>query len=262
MKNIAIIVIDALRARNLSLFGYQKETDKNLKEIAKESLVFRNFFSVTNSTFPTITSLFSGKYPPSHGIMHQAPYASPEEYGRFLSIEQPKFWLPRYLKEKGYHTIGIDWIGLWFKEGFDYYGDEGRIKFKHPKLKAIMRKILFRLPSAIYKIGKKIKKTKLFASSKESVNLAIEKIMESKELKKPFFLFMHLEDPHFPFPNIKNPKPSGKEDIDKLLKKIKSPSQRDYMRKRIVDISLKSVQDIKNKYDLAIKTVDKEIGRL
>ena len=31
---IIIIIIDALRPKNLSLFGYEKETDINLKKIA------------------------------------------------------------------------------------------------------------------------------------------------------------------------------------------------------------------------------------
>jgi len=160
MKNIVIIIIDALRPKNLSLFGYNKETDKNLKEIAKESTLFRNFFSVSNSTFPTITSLFTGKYPKTHGIMHQAPYATPEEYEKLLAIEQPKFWLPTYLKNKGYYTIGIDWIGLWFKEGFEYYGEKKEAFYKKFTKNAAVKKILLNLPSWAYKFGKSFVKNK------------------------------------------------------------------------------------------------------
>jgi len=256
MENVVIIIIDALRPRNLSLFGYAKETDKHLKEIAAEGVLFREHFSVSNSTFPSVTSLFTGLYPSSHGIIHQAPYIKPEEYERVGKI---KFWLPEFLQNRGYETIAIDWIGLWFKRGFKHYGDEEKLKYKNPRLKVFLRKILFKLPPIIYKIGKKIKKPKLFASSAESVDLAISRI---KEAKKPFFLFMHVEDTHFPFPNIKNPELSGKKDINDILLKIKTESQREYVKKRIIDGSLNSLEDIKNKYDLAIKTTDAEIGRL
>jgi len=170
MKNIAIIIIDALRPQNLSLFGYDKETDKNLKVIANESILFRNFFSVSNSTFPTITSLFTGNYPPSHGIMHQAPYASDQEYDKFLGTEQSKFWLPSFLKEKGYHTIGIDWIGLWFKDGFDYYGEKKEAFYKKFTKNPIVKKVLLNLPSSAYKVGKSFVKKKneeLFPSAQE-----------------------------------------------------------------------------------------------
>src|SRR3989344_3049569 len=195
MKNVVIIIIDALRTKNLSLFGYNKETDKNIKEIAKESVLFRNFFSVTNSTFPTITSLFAGSYPKTHGIMHQAPYASPEAY-----------------------EIGKDMV--------------------------------------------KEKNEKLFPSAKQMVDLAIDKIKEAENLQKPFFLFMHFEETHFPYPNVPNPEPSGENDIKEVLEKMRTDSQREYFKKRIVDIELNSVKDMKNKYDLAIKSVDEEIGRL
>ena len=43
--NVIFLVIDALRPKNLSMFNYSKETDKNLKKIARKSLFFRNFFT-------------------------------------------------------------------------------------------------------------------------------------------------------------------------------------------------------------------------
>ncbi|MGA3020611.1 MAG: sulfatase-like hydrolase/transferase, partial [Candidatus Micrarchaeales archaeon] len=72
--NIVIIVIDAFRPDHLSMFGYAKETDKNLKRIAKESFVFKNQFSVSNTTTPALTSIFSGLLPSTHGNIHQLPY--------------------------------------------------------------------------------------------------------------------------------------------------------------------------------------------
>ncbi|MBS3085509.1 sulfatase [Candidatus Pacearchaeota archaeon] len=265
MKNIVIIIIDALRPKNLSLFGYNKETDKNLKEIAKESTLFRNFFSVSNSTFPTITSLFTGKYPKTHGIMHQAPYATPEEYEKLLAIEQPKFWLPTYLKNKGYYTIGIDWIGLWFKEGFEYYGEKKEAFYKKFTKNAAVKKILLNLPSWAYKFGKsfvKNKNEKLFPSAKQMADLAIDKVKEAEKLNKPFFLFMHFEDTHFPYPNVPKPELSGENDINEVLEKINTDSQREYFKKRVADIELASIKDMKNKYDLAITGIDEQIGRI
>lgn len=262
MENIAIIIIDALRPQNLSLFGYEKETDKNLKKIADEGILFREFFSVSNSTFPSITSLFTGRYPNNHGIIHQAPYATDEEYDK---ISEKKFWLTNFLKERGYRTIAVDWIGLWFQEGFDYYGEKKEAFYKKFTKNSFVKKILLNLPSWAYKFGKSFVKKKnesMFPSAKEMVDVAISQIKESRKLEKPFFLFMHFEDTHFPYPNVPNPEPSGEDDIEKVLENIKSPSQREYFKKRIVDIELKSIKDMKNKYDLAITGIDNQIGRL
>src|SRR3989344_5602325 len=219
MNNIVVIIIDALRPKNLSLFGYEKETDKFIKEVTKEGVLFRQFFSVSNSTFPTITSLFTGNYPQTHGILHQAPYASSEEYDKFLGEEQQKFWLPTFLKEKGYYTIGIDWIGLWFKDGFDYYGEKKESFYKKFTKNSVVKKILLNLPSQVYSFGKhfvKKKNEELFPSAKQITNLAISKIKESESMNKPFFLFMHFEDTHFPYPNVPNPEFSGENDINKV----------------------------------------------
>lgn len=231
-ENIIMIIIDAFRPKNLSLFGYSKETDENLKKIAKESFLFENHFSSSNSTAPAVTSILTGEYSESHGIIHQLPYTKSEEIEKFNQTN--KFWLPSFLKEKGYETIAIDWIGLWFKKGFDYYG-EGEEKENYTK------------PSAP------------FRSAKDITNLAIEKITQSK---KPFFLFLHFWDTHFPFPHTKYKEQGKEQDIEKVLGNIKNLSQREYLRKRISGRNLYSIKGMIHKYDLAIKDIDKEIGRI
>ena len=68
MKNIVILLIDALRTKNLSLFGYNKETDRILKDLAKDNILFKQHFSTSNATAPAITSILTGKYPSNHGL--------------------------------------------------------------------------------------------------------------------------------------------------------------------------------------------------
>jgi len=225
-KNIILIFVDAFRTKNLSLFGYNKETDINLKKIAKENIWFKNHFSTSNSTAPALTSVLTGQYPNNHGIIHQLPYTKPEEMSK---IGQVKFWLPSYLKTKGYETMAIDWIGLWFTKGFDFY-EEGE-----------------KPPSA------------LFSSAHDMTNLAISKI---KQTNKPFFLFMHFWDTHFPFPNTEYTGEGNESDMESTLNEIKSESQKEYLKKRMPKAGLYTIQDMVNKYDLSIKNVDKEIGRI
>lgn len=231
-KNIVIIIIDALRPKNLSLFGYHKETDKNLKEISRESILFKNHFSSSNSTAPAVTSILTGKHSENHGIIHQLPYTKSEEITKFNAT--PKFWLPEFLKEKGYETIAIDWIGLWFKKGFNYYG-EGEEREDYVK------------PSAP------------FRSAKDITDIAIEKISQSE---KPFFLFLHFWDTHFPFPHVKYKEMGEENDLNTILENIKDKNQREYLKKRISGKSLYSIKGMIDKYDLSIRDVDKEIGRI
>lgn len=223
--NIVMVVIDAFRTDHLSMFGYGKETDRNLKRIAKDSAVFRNQFSVCNATTPALTSIFSGLLPSTHGVFHQLPYTKPEEFDR---AEKLGFWLPSFLKERGYETMAFDWVGFWFEKGFDYY------KESEEEMEG------------------------LFLPTSMTIDLAISKI---KAAKRPFFAFIHLWDTHFPFPNTEY-KGSGADEEKKILADIKDEKQREYVRKRIEAVKLRSVKDITAKYDKTIQTIDSEVGRL
>ncbi len=232
-KNIIIILVDAFRRKNLSLYGYHKETDKNIKEIAKENLWFDNYFSASNSTAPALSSIFTGKYPNNHGVIHQLPYTKQEEIDK---VQKVKFWFPEYLKNKGYETICVDWIGLWFKRGFNYYGEGENFDFK--------------------------KSPAPFAPINEMTDLAISKIKENQNTDKSFFLFMHIWDTHFPFPNTKYESENNETDFQKTLENIKDESQREYLKKRIEGKKLYTIQDMINKYDTSIKDIDNEIKRI
>jgi len=239
--NVIFIVIDALRPKNLSMFSYEKETDKNLKKIANENIFFRNYFSTSNSTAPALNSIFTGLYPPNHGILHQFPYTTDEE---------------------GYETIAIDWIGMWFKEGFDYYEEKETKETKKFLNIPFIKKILLHLPAWAYKFGKKVVKTRAsaeFSPAIDTANLGISKI---KEAKKPFFLFMHFWDTHFPFPTTKYKSKGIKSDTEEILKMIKENSQKEYFKKRMADIGLNSTEEMINKYDEAIKNVDEAVGKV
>tara|TARA_Y100000034_G_scaffold136995_1_gene218133 strand:+ start:631 stop:2232 length:1602 start_codon:yes stop_codon:yes gene_type:complete len=264
-KNVIIIIVDAFRTKNVSLYGYDKVTDKNLNKMASESLVFKDFYSSSNATAPSLTSIFTGKYPSNHGIVHQFPYTTEEE---FIKLEENKFWLPSFLKDKGYETIAVDWIGLFFKEGFDYYEEKDESVSMMKKFMNLpsVKKFLLGLPNWAYAFGKKMVKTRAsvgFSPAKDTMSLGISKIKEIEEqgCKKPFFLFMHFWDTHFPFPTTPF-NGSEKDDINEFLDKIENNSQREYFKKRVTDIGLKSVDDMIDKYDASITMVDKQIGRL
>ena len=146
-----------------------------------------------------------------------------------------KFWLPSFLREKGYQTLAIDWIGMFFEDGFDYYKEredwQGEPKVSTP-----------------------------FSPAKDTTDLAISKMKEKKE---PFFLFLHLWDTHFPFLTTEY-KGEKKEDINEVLEEIKNEAQKEFFRKRVQvkGNELYSIKDMMAKYDAAITEVDNQIGRI
>jgi len=65
-QNIIVVVFDALSARNISLYGYQRETMPNLARLSEKAIVYHNHFSAGNFTTPGASSLLTGALPWSH----------------------------------------------------------------------------------------------------------------------------------------------------------------------------------------------------
>ena len=65
--NVFLFVIDTLRADHLSCYGYELETSPNIDEFSREALRFENCYSTANWTVPGHASIFTGRYPISHG---------------------------------------------------------------------------------------------------------------------------------------------------------------------------------------------------
>jgi len=258
--NILIVILDEVRAKNLSLYGYSKEFDKNIKKIASESVVFTRAISTSNGSYPSATSLFTGKYPANHGIIHSFPHTTNEEIDK---LRKNKFWLPLYLQNIGYDTFLISLIRAWFKKGFNYIQED---KQKDPYRKindnGAIRKMIKYLPDWAYVLAKKMtgRNPKLdFPAPEETMNKAIVKI---KECKKPFFMFVHLEDAHYPWATTPTPKLDNKISRRKLLGKIESNEQRKYAKRRMFNTDARSFEEVEEKYNKAIELSDKDVGRL
>lgn len=257
--NVLLIISDALRPKDISLYGRDKETDYFIKKIADESITCKLNFAASNGSDPSVTSLFSGQYPTTIGFIHQHPFMRKEEIEK---LKKNKFWLPIFLQNKGYETISVTPLHLWFKKGFNYYTDKDNLKKGRFLDKPFIKRILLSLPNWMYSLGKKMVKMRAspeFYSSDSVIELAMEKI---KNAKKPFFLFMHLVDTHYPYPIAPIKKTDGKNTLDEILKKVKYQKQKEYIKKRFYDLSAENMEQIERKRDDSIIAVDKNIGKL
>lgn len=93
--NVLVIVLDALRAQNLSLYGHSRPTSPQIDELAEESVVFERSISPSGTTIDSTASLFSGRYPMEHQSGKQRTYAAGGPT------------LPEFLSEHGYETSVI-----------------------------------------------------------------------------------------------------------------------------------------------------------
>ena len=259
-KNIVLIGIDALRADHLGCYGYNKGTSPNIDNLSKKGTFFWNAFSCINTTDPSFTTMLSGKYPVSHGITNHGEKVTDSMRQNFY--KQKIRFLSEILRDNGYKTFGIDWLGRWHKKGFEYYLGEDMQK-KHLE---ILSKIVNKLPDAF---SAKIKKIYRKTTSSSSVLTATKLTDKALELvdncNKPFFLFIHYWDTHTPYSaperiyNELKPEGGGQE-LKALFANIKNEKWKEYLLKAAGEAT--TAEEVSAMYDSAIKYVDQEIGRL
>lgn len=270
--NIIFIVIDALRPRNLGCYGYARPTSPNIDKLSEEGLIFRDVYSCTNATDPSLTTIFSGKPPRSHGIMKHGALLQSEEVQNYLKTVHT---LPEILKHNGYKTFAIDWLGRWHIRGYDYYSgilrpvvQWGKQRLTYGKtrdyeLNEVKLTPIKYLSLALSKFSAHIKppsitpRTDIYGDATIVTRKALEIIKEN--LGQNFFLFVHYWDTHFPY---NSPASDAKErdlpsrSFEKQLERAKHRGRKKQIK------SLGGIEKVLAMYDGAISFIDQEIGHL
>jgi arylsulfatase A-like enzyme/Flp pilus assembly protein TadD len=167
--NVIVITIDTLRADHLHCYGDADVATPNIDALAKAGARFTEAFSAVPITLPSHTVIFTGAYPMATG-MHDFS-------GNKLS---PKFpTLATVLHEHGYATaafIGSAVLDSRFglNQGFDTYFDH----FDFSRLNETNLDLMDR-------------------PGNEVMDNALAWLRLNPP--QPFFLWVHLYDPHFPY---------------------------------------------------------------
>ena len=204
--NIILITFDALSAKNMSLYGYKRNTTPFMSEWAKSATVFTRLEAESSFTAPTTASLMTGKRVWSHQRF-QSHGNQP------LRSDLENF--PRVLKNNGYTNIALIANEI---ASINELGMTGSFKFTPPVSDF---KIAVSFYGAIYKTLQKVFGTKIMfydwiinkdfvlykfipgflIDSYETefpVEIVFNKFFEiaDNNLPEPFFVWMHLMPPH------------------------------------------------------------------
>ncbi|MEW6601242.1 MAG: sulfatase [Nitrospirota bacterium] len=96
--NIILITFDALTARNMSVYGYERPTTPFIENWAKEASLFTSLEAGSNITTPTTASLMTGKRVWTHQTYHLAG-----SLPKSVRTEN----LPLLLQKYGYRTMAF-----------------------------------------------------------------------------------------------------------------------------------------------------------
>ena len=126
--DLVLIVVDALRADRLSLYGYSRPTTPRLAARKSRLLWFTDAISDATQTVPAVASLFTGVPPHQHGIQFDTIGSYFPPYGASPRLDTPLPTMAETLRESGYYTIGVvgnPWLmeSTRFSRGFARFDD-------------------------------------------------------------------------------------------------------------------------------------------
>lgn len=268
--NVIFIVMDSLRKKNLSCYGYNRNTSPNIDSIANKGVLFEKAFSTNNSTNPSFLSILSGRH-----ILKEDKNTftySKDEIKSFF--DSGGSFLQEVLKKNGYKTYCLNYLLNWQKRGFDYFwkSDDEENEKDNDKKKSYFYKMIKDLiyyissrPQFSFLFSKKIKReVRSEPIGEKATEDAIRIIKENK--KNSFFMRIDFDDTHTPYnaPGEFAKKFIAEENGELLFKNLKKRN----FNKRYQTILLSffdrdiGINEVIAKYDSAIAYNDYLIGKI
>lgn len=123
--NVLLLVMDTVRAQDMSLYGYARETTPRLRRLAARGVCFDRAISTVSWTLPSHASMFTGHYP--YEIFRNFDKMINDDWEVPMGTDYPT--LAECLARRGYCTGGFvaNWMycdrvyGL--NRGFTHYQD-------------------------------------------------------------------------------------------------------------------------------------------
>jgi arylsulfatase A-like enzyme/Tfp pilus assembly protein PilF len=167
--SLLIVTLDTTRADRIGAYGYPNIETPNLDRLADDGVVFEQAESVAPLTLPAHSSIFTGLFPPSHGV---------RDNGGFY-LDENSVVLAEILRDSGLRTGGF--VGSFvldskwgIAQGFDTYFDDFDL-----------RKSSGRSPGEIER------------PASEVADATLTWLDEAPQAR--FFSWVHFYDPHSPY---------------------------------------------------------------
>ena len=241
--NVVLVVLDTLRADHLGSYGHEAARTPVLDRLASEGVRFADAMSQAPWTAASVATLFTGLTPSVHGIDGGVKWGAEDTSGDLPFLVQ-KSLSPRHvtlaqrLQEQGWTTAGfvsnayVNTV-FGFSQGFEVYGDE------HDDY------------------------SQDIAGAKrrgEETNRRVRAWLDEGP-EEPFFLFVHYNDPHWPYDPLP-PFDQGFEWYTGELTPEKTTMVVEHGGKGIEGLSEQDMDYLRALYDAEIAYLDREVGVL
>jgi arylsulfatase A-like enzyme len=252
--NIVVLVLDSLRARQMSCYGYERRTTPSLDSFARHGVLFKRAFSPATWTVPSHASLLTGLYVTQHKI---------ESIEADRRLNDAIVTLPELLRRHGYRTAAFSHNPLFSPsrghgDGFENFYEMDALAAR--RLKARSLELLVNHSSggvrAFAQYGRRTAAPRLVLG-------AAHRWIRAQEDRTPYFLFANLLAPHFPWAVPL-----------RVLARARALRPQHLMRRDLLTLKdnwrfnagVEPVTELHRKawrrlYDAAVMHVDQEVGR-
>lgn len=182
--HVLLIVLDTVRAQNLSVYGYGRRTTPWLEELAQSSAVFDRAYAPSSWTLPSHGSFFTGRPP------HQQSGDS------FTPLDDALPTIAGALRDRGYYTVGIVANS---DNAFPHTGlDRGFLRYDAGTA-AFWEMVQSAQLGEPWKWG--LKRLGVLLPTRKDADTVNERFLARLEDRgeRPFFAFLNYYDAHFPF---------------------------------------------------------------
>jgi arylsulfatase A-like enzyme/tetratricopeptide (TPR) repeat protein len=168
--NVILITLDTLRFDHLSCDGSMVVDTPNIDAFAADGVRFTNAASTVPFTLPAHSSIMTGLYPPSHGVRENVGYVLDDRFPTLAELLAKGGWATGGFVSA--FVLDRRWgIG----RGFDHYYDDFDLReMETANLGSVQR------------------------DGAETVAAAVS-WLDERPADHPFFLWLHLYDPHEPY---------------------------------------------------------------
>ena len=176
--NLVLITLDTTRADALGTYGQIRKTSPNLDRLAAGGVLFEQVTTSNPETLPSHATIFTGKWPFTHGVRANSGYV----------LSEQNVTLAEILRSRGYRT-GAEVAAMVLRreslitQGFDHYrgADSPGVRLKEVK----------------YTRGQQRTVTKPMRIGADITSGGIEFLRRNRN--REFFLWLHYFDAHDPY---------------------------------------------------------------
>ena len=278
-KNIIVLVFDTFSALHLSMLGYPRNTDGNIKRFADRATVYHNHFTAGTFTTSGTASILTGVHPFTHRALHFYERVIPAHEKRNLF-----FLFDEYYRLAYTHNHLANVLLKQFADAIDNHKKLGELYFNNSIINNLFSNdedisylswsriinesnetanslFISKLYSQLYEGAISLKENEFprgvprFRGQYFTLEQAIDWIMmQLPDLPQPYMVYFHLAPPHDPYNTRSYFIDVFKNDGYKAVKKPNHYFE-------VKDIPEK-LDVMRQKYDEYILYVDAEFGRL